>query len=454
MNARPLLLILLMLSLAALIGSSATKISPLLLVALLAGAIVCLITFVRTDIALAILIFSMLLSPEFKVAEVPGRAVVLRLDDFLVGLVVFTWLAKMAVHKELGLFARTPLNLPISLYTLACILFTARGVALDYVIPKKAIFYIIKYIEYFLLYFMVANSLHSKKQIERFIILILIVCAIVTLYGWKQIGTGMRVTAPFEGPHGEPATIGGYLLLSLAMLSGLALYTPSSRFRFWPVALILFIIPPFLHTLSRASFMAIFPMYFTLILLTRRKKALLTLLVILAIMLSPVLVPESIKDRVTRTFKGKEYEIGPMRVSLEGSAAARLTKWKDVVTYNWPRRPFFGYGITGLGFIDSQYVRTLGELGIVGLGIFIWLLIAIFRNGLRTLRVVDDPLAQALSLGFLAGFSALLIHAITANTFIIVRIMEPFWFIAAMVMMLPRIIAKEGKAIPTEITTT
>jgi len=168
-------------------------------------------------------------------------------------------------------------------------------------------------------------------------------------------------------------------------------------------------------------------------------------------MLSPVLVPESIKDRVTRTFEGREYEIGPARIPLEGSAAARITNWKRIVTHNWPRRPFFGYGITGLGFIDSQYVRTLGELGIVGFGIFIWLLIAIFRNGLQTLKVVEDPLAQALSLGFLAGFTALLFHAIAANTFIIVRIMEPFWFIAAMVMMLPRIIPKEGRAIPAEV---
>jgi hypothetical protein len=30
-----------------------------------------------------------------------------------------------------------------------------------------------------------------------------------------------------------------------------------------------------------------------------------------------------------------------------------------------------------------------------------------------------------------------LFHAIGANTFIIVRIMEPFWFVAAMVMMIP-----------------
>jgi len=42
-------------------------------------------------------------------------------------------------------------------------------------------------------------------------------------------------------------------------------------------------------------------------------------------------------------------------------------------------------------------------------------------------------------MGFLAGFIGLLFHAIGANTFIIVRIMEPFWFTLALVIMLPQL---------------
>jgi hypothetical protein len=48
----------------------------------------------------------------------------------------------------------------------------------------------------------------------------------------------------------------------------------------------------------------------------------------------------------------------------------------------------------------------------------------------------------------LAGFIGLLFHALGANTFIIVRIMEPFWFLAGIVMMLEEIekapVNKEG----------
>jgi hypothetical protein len=42
-------------------------------------------------------------------------------------------------------------------------------------------------------------------------------------------------------------------------------------------------------------------------------------------------------------------------------------------------------------------------------------------------------------LGFIAGFVGLLFHGLGANTFIIVRIMEPFWFMAALVVMIPKL---------------
>jgi hypothetical protein len=39
-------------------------------------------------------------------------------------------------------------------------------------------------------------------------------------------------------------------------------------------------------------------------------------------------------------------------------------------------------------------------------------------------------------MGVLAGFISLLLHSIGSNTFIIVRIMEPFWFLMGLVVVL------------------
>ena len=56
---------------------------------------------------------------------------------------------------------------------------------------------------------------------------------------------------------------------------------------------------------------------------------------------------------------------------------------------------------------------------------------------------------RGVTLGFLLGFGGLLVHAIGANTFIIVRIMEPFWLVCAIMFLLPQLLnKKESEAIP------
>jgi hypothetical protein len=84
--------------------------------------------------------------------------------------------------------------------------------------------------------------------------------------------------------------------------------------------------------------------------------------------------------------------------------------------------------------------------------VFFILTATILREAFKVKQTVADPLHKGLAGGFLAGFVGLLFHAIGANTFIIVRIMEPFWFIAAMVIMLPEIEKNENQ-VPEASTT-
>ena len=53
------------------------------------------------------------------------------------------------------------------------------------------------------------------------------------------------------------------------------------------------------------------------------------------------------------------------------------------------------------------------------------------------LRELKNPYFKGITIGFIAGFAGLLFHAIGANTFIIVRIMEPFWFFAGIIVVIP-----------------
>ena len=53
------------------------------------------------------------------------------------------------------------------------------------------------------------------------------------------------------------------------------------------------------------------------------------------------------------------------------------------------------------------------------------------------MKEIKTPHFKGIAIGFFAGFVGLLFHSLGANTFIIVRIMEPFWFFAGIVAVLP-----------------
>src|SRR5919198_2379391 len=82
----------------------------------LAAVVLFALVFVRTDFGLYVVVFSMLLSPEFGaggsgIAE--GRTIMVRSEDFILIVIGMAWLAKTAVNKEIGIVAKTPLNKPI-----------------------------------------------------------------------------------------------------------------------------------------------------------------------------------------------------------------------------------------------------------------------------------------------------------------------------------------------------
>jgi O-antigen ligase len=409
-------------------------------IAVAAGIILFVVSFVSSQIALYILIFSMLLGPEIIIGETGGatlgRGITLRLDDFILLIIGFGWLARMAIHKTLGFFLKTPLNKPIAFYIVAALISTLIGALMGRVDLKTGFLFVLKYFEYIIIYFMVVNHVQDKKQIHQFLWALLIACVIVSILGIAQIPGGERVSAPFEGEAGEPNTFGGYLVFMMAITIGLSLAANTWRDRilYGGIAILAFI--PFLFTQSRASYVAFFPMLLVFAWLSEKRKLIIMGLLFLAVLL-PTISPKVVKERVSYTFtqqaQSDQIQIGNMR--LDTSTSARLISWQDALR-DTTKHPIFGFGITGYGFVDAQYPRVLVETGIIGLFSFMLLLLAILKYGVTIFRGTSDALYKGLSMGFLAGFIALLVHAVGANTFIIVRVMEPFWFVLAMVLMI------------------
>jgi hypothetical protein len=411
-----------------------------------------LVVFIKTEFGLYLVIFSMLLSPEVGsggggLAE--GRRIIIRGEDILLLVVAFSWFAKTAVNKELGLTLKTALNRPIMIYVAVTAIATLAGYASGTVGGLGGFFYVLKYVEYFVVYYMVINNLTDRPQAWRLITAAFLTAVIVSLIGAAQIPSGQRVSAPFEGKEGEPNTFGGYLLFMMAIAGGIALETARLKVRAVCFGLIALMGLPFAYTLSRASFLGVPFVLLTMGLLSTRRRTMVgaLLLLIVASPLVVTLLPKPVVQRVLYTFEPEtgQATVKLGRVAFDPSTSARLLSVQQAIE-GWAKRPFLGYGVTGFGFMDAQYARTLVETGIVGLAAFLWLVWSTLRSGVAAFRALPNPEERGLALGFVAGLAGLLVHAVGANTFIIVRVMEPFWFFAAVVVALPLLEAQEVTA--------
>ena len=421
---------------------------------LAAALAVFLVVFVKTEFGLYLVIFSMLLSPQFgsgggAIAE--GRRIVVRGEDILLLVVALSWLAKTAVNKELGLAVKTPLNRPILAYVVATVLATLIGYATGTVAGVGGFFYVLKYVEYFVVYYMVVNNLVDRRQAWRLVTAAFLTAVIVSLIGMTQIPSGQRVSAPFEGKDGEPNTFGGYLLLLMAVAGGIALETARLRTRALCLGLVGLMSIPFVFTLSRTSYVGAIPAVAAMAVLSSRRRVMIGALIV-GLVASPLvfaLFPDTVMKRVRYTFEPERGQptVRVGAVGLDPSTSARLISVQQAFE-GWTHRPIFGYGVTGFAFMDQQFARTLVETGIVGLATFLALVWAVLKAGLGSFRVLRVPEERGLALGFVAGTIGLLGHAVGANTFIIVRIMEPFWFFAAIVIALPGLVLAETAPLP------
>lgn len=423
--------------------------SSLALVAAI-GIATLIVCFVWPPISLYILIFSMLLSPEFGQRGTQGEGFTIRLDDLILVLVSFTWLAKSSLYKELGLFPKTPLNRGITAYVLICLFSTVLG-GLYGKINLTGFMFVLKYFEYFMVFFMAVNFIDTRKQAKIFLILLLVTCAIVSIYAMSQLPLGERVTTPFEGKEGEPGTLGGYLILLMSVSIGVLLTSESKRVKILLTGLILISFVSLMATQSRATWMGLPFMYLCFIVMSKKRLMLLGALAVV-IVISPFVMPESFKKRYGGTFKreaGYKAVVGGKALPLDSSATERVQSWQGVLK-DFKNHPIFGYGINGYWFIDGQYFRTLVELGLVGMSIFLFLLYQIGKFLLEAYRIAGDNLTKGLTMGLFAGLLALLVHCMGSNTFIVVRIMEPFWFLMGIAVVLYNIDKKKLEALQSE----
>ncbi len=260
---------------------------------------------------------------------------------------------------------------------------------------------------------------------------LILAAAIVSLIGlYQYFFTSDVITAEgvrrIHGVYGSPNNLGLFLGRIVPILAAVALFGNSLQRRATYCAIALPVTLCLYLTYSRGAWLLGLPAAFIFLGLMRGKRVLLiSLLVILIIALS--LLPLIGTERLASLFN-----------TQSGTTFLRLKLWQG--SLNMIRdHPLFGVGLDNFLYqyrtryvlpeaweeldlshphnIILDYWTRLGVLGVIAIG---WLQLAFFGKALRLYRQLDDRDLKALLLGLMASMVAFLAHGLIDNSYFLV----------------------------------
>lgn len=92
-----------------------------------------------------------------------------------------------------------------------------------------------------------------------------------------------------------------------------------------------------------------------------------------------------------------------------------------------------GYGSVSLA-VDNNYLRLLGEIGVLGVVAFVGIFVTMGVFVKKTLPDVDSPLVRGFTLGFMAGVLGLSLNAILIDVFEASKVAFSLWILAGITM--------------------
>ncbi len=395
-------------------------------------------TVVRVDFGVAILVVVMLMSPQIELTNrgTEEHELNVRYDDVLIIVIFLGVLVKMAFDGRGGLWKPNPINGPIALHYLICIMATllALRANLGAWDRRNALFVLLKMAEYYMIFFLVVNALNSLRDVRRQLTLFFIVATFLSAYVLLMAGPGERIGTPFQSQGPEPNTLGGYLMVVMCVALGIMTQAPHWRQRAVFLVLMATAFVPFLYTLSRASYFGMIVAFVTLGIVGRKWYVIAVVAATLA--LSPVIMPGSVKDRVNYTFQGSDGQSVIIAgqatgVQVDKSTYERIYVWNKV-KFILQVAPLFGGGVGWGMILDSQYARVIMETGLIGLSAFLFLQWRLFKTTREAFRWSRSWMGRGLALGVVAATVGLVAHSIGTISFLIVRIMEPYWLLVAL----------------------
>ncbi|MFB0563926.1 MAG: O-antigen ligase family protein, partial [Candidatus Lokiarchaeia archaeon] len=88
----------------------------------------------------------------------------------------------------------------------------------------------------------------------------------------------------------------------------------------------------------------------------------------------------------------------------------------------------------------NNFIDVAVDSGLLGLGIFLWLLVTVYKVGFHIFKELEDGYFKGIAWGFLGSFTAFLIAGLTQYNFGDSEVVMLFYFLLGMVMVIPRMV--------------
>ncbi len=272
------------------------------------------------------------------------------------------------------------------------------------------------------LFVTVASLRLDEHALRRFVRLSFVVLVVECALAWRPdaaLSAGFLV-GTFDYQHNS---LGAYLVLMLCLLFGFLSFSTARSSRILFGVLIAVSIASLACSFSRTAYLAAPAGVLALVHLRWGRRAFVRSLLGLGalILLSAALAPAGVRDRF-----GSILEVASGEGSDE-SFATRLALWRHGVEA-LARTGFLGVGVFGFNVIDNYFVRALAETGPIGLGLLVWLIVAILSWLRGAYRRESAPQIRALALGLYGSTVGLLIVMnLGGDMFVLHRVMGIYW---------------------------
>ncbi|MBU1200636.1 O-antigen ligase family protein [Patescibacteria group bacterium] len=394
-------------------------------------------------IGATILIFTPLY-PKFPLFFLPFSTVAIRAEDLLIATAIFILILvyKKNLQKNLP-----PITYQILVYWGVGLLSVASAILITQnVNPLLTILHFLRRVEYMSLFFMFYYLGSIGKKNRRFFLKMLLLPVIgVFIYGIAQIyfrapvistmnaefskgvaltlQPGVQLSSTFSG-HYDLAV---YLTFIISILFAMAVHTNKKH----KLGAIFLSTLPLIWLFSKAgSRMGLLGLLGAISAISLvRKKFFLGFIMLFLIGLGALSSPHLV-GRFSSFIKVFAVEEVLRPIQQDRSTSIRIdVEWPRAIR-SFYKNPFLGTGYSSLGLAtDNDYLRSLGETGMLGLLSFIAVLIALVKSIFSRLKKATNTTDKTLVIASIGVFTAMTVIAVFIDTFEASKIAIMFWSI-------------------------